>query len=467
MPAPYNYNVNEKGAGLLLGGTTSQAAPPGQDYPVWGTGSNQGVLVSRKTGQPFSGVEPNSGKTYQGGREVTPPPGQRFLPGTTTPIDPNNVSQRYQAVDVAKNPGVAAATGNMLDTFKKTADASLQDFSNYKARFQDASKAAFDKGNAATDLTGYEADTRGQQGRYSGALDAAAGNAGQANAAAAAREQAALAEMRATLPMYDTASQNAANLQLDQLNNRVSRYKLAKGGGLGLGSDEMAIQAAGARAIQVPVELAKIQARQNIAQNVELPIIQQDAARSGQFYQNFMPGVAASQYNSASAVSNAIQQLRMHTAGMSYQNALQYMQSVGVPEQIQQQILGQQLGNLGSINSLESGSRYQGLQDRLGVDVSQPVGYAPATGGLPVPRYPDANIPFVPSQPTQTGTGGFPQPQYSADDIRRINASRYVPVNSQKYMQSNSVGPYDTASGYADYNQPFDYSSRIPERQIQ
>lgn len=471
---PYNYNANYTGAGLLNGGAQAPQGSAGADYRVYGTGANQGLVVSKSTGQPYSGYDDATQKHYQNGREVTPPPGQQFIPGTTTPIDPNDPNQRYRAVDVAKNPGVSSATDALLENFKKTADASLQDFGQYKSQFQKATQDAFDKTKAAADITGYTRDVTGQQGRYSAALDTAAGNAGQANADAAAREQAALGELRSTLPMYDKAAQNAADYQLGQLNGQVSRYKLLKGGGLGLGSDELAMQAAGARAIQIPTELAKIQARQNIAQNVELPIVQQDANRSAQFYQQFMPGVAANQYNSATAVSNAVQQLKVQTAGMSYQNAMQYMQSIGVPEQIQQQILGQQLNNLGAINSLESGSRYQGLQDILGANISQPVGYNPSIGGLPVTNYSSGGSRYdsnVAGPVTSTGTNGYdPGFGQRLDAVKRINASRYQPVNPASYNSPNATGPYDTPNGWADYNQPFDYASyanRIPLRQIE
>jgi hypothetical protein len=378
------------------------------DYPIYAP-DGSGKLISKNTGQPYNGVNPYDGKTYRGGVAATPPPGQQFIPGTTTAIDPNNPQQRYKPVDVTKNAPIADATTGLLDEFKKSAATSLNDFGKYLSDFKSQIGTANEQGKQATNIAPYVGAVTGAQTRYSGALDAAAAGAAQTNADVAAKEAALQAQARNDLGLYDTAQNNAQKLALDQLQKRVSRYKMAGSTPGSLGSDELAMLQAGARDISVPIELAKVNKRYDLTQGMDLPIAQADAARSAQFWQNFMPGVAGAQYSSASDVANEVQKLKMAVSGMSYDNAMRYMQSIGVPSQIQQQILSGQIGELGGLNQLYSGSRYQALQDVLGTKITQPVGYAPVTGGLPVSRYDVPNAPIqVSATPGVAGGVTFP-----------------------------------------------------------
>lgn len=420
----------------------------GDDYPVWGTGSNQGLLVYRKSGLPYSGVEPSSGKNFQGGREVKPPAGQQFIPGTTTPIDPNNPNQRYQAVNVDKNKPVEQATDSLLQDFKKTAGSAVQDFGSYLNDFKSQVGSANASGRAAVGNIGNTAaDLQAQQSRYSGSLDNAVSHAAQNNSDVAAREAEILRQEQENNRVgMNNALTASERMQLGQLNQQVSRYKIAGGTPTSMGSDELAMQAAGARQIAIPIELQRVQNAQNILQNTALPIAQQDAARDAQFWQSFVPGVAGTQYQSAQQTTMQIQKLKELAVTLGYDNAMKYMQSIGVPTQIQQQILSGQIGNLGGLNQLYSGSRYQGLQDVLGANVSQPANYSVQTGGLPQPRYPDIGIPQTdlgqPNAPVTynanpnagVGPGGYPITPGNPNGVRPGTVYGYTPSASRYGM---------------------------------
>lgn len=404
-----------------------------------------GVLISPSTGLPFSGVNPYDGKTYKNGVPVVAPPGTQFIPGTTTPIDPNNVSQRYKAVSVEKNPAVSSATDSLLNEFKTSAASSLDDFSSYLKNFKDQIGVANNQGQDATNIAPYAQDLIAQQNRYSNALTGAVTGAAANNANAAAQEQAILAqEQNNNRVGMNNALTASEQLQLGQLGAQVNRYKLGTGTPSSLGSDELAMQAAGARAIAVPIELQRVQNEQNILQNTALPIVQTDAARQQQFWQNFVPGVAGSQYQSGTDVSNQIQKLKMTVSNMSYDNAVRYMQSLGVPPQIQQQILSGQIGELGGFNSLYGGSRYQSLQDILGVNLSQPTGASPTFGGLPQSRYPVSNAPInVNGSPaTNTGTGG-----YGGSVVDPNSWAQYTAQQNAQVVPYSRYNSYQTPAG--------------------
>lgn len=414
MPT-YSFLPNPKGQ---IGSSQYAIAPmpfkgtgtsTGTDYPIYSP-DGSGKLVSKNTGLPFTGTNPFNGKAYANGAEVAPGPGKQFIPGTTTAIDPNNVAQRYQAVSVEKNPGVSSAADALAAEFKKTADTGLEDFSSYLKNFKDQIGVANQQGQAATNIGPYSSALTGAQGRYSNTLDTAVTNAGQTNADLAAKEAQIQAQARGDLGLYDTAANNAENLALGALQKRVSRYKLAGSTPTSLGSDELAMLQSGARDITVPIELQKAEKRAALTTGLDLPIAQGDAARQAQFWQSFVPGVAGSQYQSNADVLGQIQKLKMTVSGLSYQNALQYMQSIGVPPQIQQQILSGQIGELGGLNSVYAGSKYQGLQDVLGTNITQPIGYSPTFGGLPAPRYTVPNAPVTVSASPGAGApvgGGY------------------------------------------------------------
>lgn len=404
--------------------------PPVNESPVY----RNGQLISPSTGALFSGVNPYDGKTYKNGVPVVAPAGQQFIPGTTTPIDPNDPNQRYRAVSVDKNPAVTGEANTLIDDFKKSAASSLEDFGSYLNDFKSQLSGAVAKGKSATDITGYTNDLAAQQNRYSGALDTALTGAAQSNANTASREQAILAaEQENNRVGTNNALTAAEKLQLGQLGAQISRYKLAGGTPRSLGSDELAMAASGARAIAVPIELQRVQNEQNILHNTALPIANADSARDSQFFQNFSPSVAGSRYQSGTQVLTMVQQAKEKAAAGDFQNAAQLLQLAGAPADMIQRMYSGDVSVIAALNQLLGQSQYLGLQDVLGANVSQPVGASPSFGGLPVSRY------NVPNQPiTVNGTSTGTSNPYGFD----LNA-----VNRATQYQNSRVVPYSRYAG--------------------
>jgi len=388
--------------GVLAGGGISPTINP-----------STGLFTDPSTGQPFSGTDAQ-GNTYQAGK----PTGAAvpYSPGQT--INPNDPNQRYRAVDITKQPDIASAESDLMTTFKKGAQDSMKGFDDWLKTFQTSLSGAFKKSQAADDPSQTIATLQGNQARYNAALDASQKSYADLNANTAAKEQGIVQEARDLIPMYDQAAQDAANQSLGVLQRNVSRYKMGSGTPMSLGSAEEQQLLKGAADILVPMEQAKIGQRYNVLNQYAMPatldVANREQARIGQFD----PQIAQQEFQSGNVTANTIQGLLTATAQMSRQDAIAFMQAIGVPAQVQQQILTGQIGQLGGLSQLENQSRYSGLQDVLGVNPTPSQYSSLATGPYPnMGRYAPtgltggtANSLTPANAPISTGTPGAAAP---------------------------------------------------------
>jgi len=399
-PGSSGYNTD----GTPIIGTRYAAVTP-SDPNDFLTMDATGLVTSKRTGKPFTGKSQQNGLTYKNGRQDLSTPIGVSVPGTNQTIDPNNPTQRYKPVDIVKDPAIASGTADLLDTFKKSAADSLKGFDDYLATFKAGTADAMAKTKAATDIGPLTDNLRGQQTQYAGALNKSAAEIAALNANDAAAQRGIVAQAQATLPEIDAGYQDALNRDLASVQGNVSRYKTTSGTPSSLGSSEMRIQDNANQNLLVPFELAKSQRKLDILQNLALPVQRDITGRETSRITQFDPQVAAQQFQSGTATESQIQGLKTQVAGMSWDSATRYMQSLGVPAAIQQQILSGQIQTLGGISQLNAGSRYQGLQDVLGANLSQPVGYSIAQPALPAPnRYSSVTgTPLAPNAPVQVG----------------------------------------------------------------
>jgi hypothetical protein len=370
--------------------------------------ANLGMYVNSVSGRPYSGRYGTTGQEYVNGQ----PTGVPVPYGAGATINPNNPTQRYRATSIEKNPQVSSAAQAMADSLTRTATQGLQNFNEYKKNFTDSINRAQSLSNAATDIGPVSANLRGLQSGYSAALDAASQRYNDVLANTKAAEQAIVKQGYDYLPMYDAAAQAAANQQMAALQRNIGRYKSASGTPMGLGSSEQQMLLGGARQILVPMEQAKIQQRYNVLNQLAMPSVLDLANRQTAKVGTFDPMVAAAQFQSGTATEQTIQQLASVASQMAYQDAIRYMQSLGVPEQLQQQIMSGNIQNAGALNAVFAGSRYQGLQDILGANITPSQNYNFQSGGYPsgVPMYsPQVNSPryeYVIGQPAEGGQLG-------------------------------------------------------------
>lgn len=361
-----------------------------------------GLAYVGGSNQRFTGKDAASGKTYKDGVE------QQLVPGTAdTFINPNDPSARYKPVSITKDPAVASAADDLLATFKKNTDASLQDFSSYLNNFKTDLSGARDKTAAATDITAPVASLRADQAKYAGALNTASAGSDAAIADNAAKEQAILGKYQDTIPQYDVASQNTADRAQAAAVQALSKYKLGTGTPTSLGSNEERILARNVADIQLPTQLAKIKAQQDFYSGLALPV-QRELYGNTQTGVRFNADNAAKEFASGQATEQTIQGLKQTVANMSTTAAIQFMQALRVPAEIQQAILSAQTQQLGQIAQVKAGNQYQGLQDVLGANLTQPQYFSQSQPGQPSYR-PTTSSPvgYSPAgSPTVTGTPG-------------------------------------------------------------
>ena len=197
------------------------------------------------------------------------------------------------------------------------------------------------------------------------------------------------------------------------------------------------------------------QAQQNMLQNIQLPLATQQGNRAVQQLTNFTAPQAQQDYTNAATTAQTVKNLQLQTAGMAIQDATNYLKAMAVPDQIIQQILstnqslqGGNISNLSGLNSLYSGSRYQGLQDNIGANLSQPTvstfsppggarGY-PTGGGVPQNSY-YYNFGGQQNQPGQAGPMST-MGTATAPNPGNISGGQYLSgMNDQQLAQMNLV----------------------------
>lgn len=443
---------------LPAAGSFSGATDNLPDYPLYD--ATTGTYISRKTRKPYTGSY--QGLTFNQGQQQ--PTGPQQAAAQALNINPNDPSQRYKAVNVVKQPDVASAETDLMKQFTDSADSALKDFNQYLASFKSDLAGARTAGAAATDITPtVNALTQAQQ-QYSGALGNSNAAYQTALANSAANTRGVVNQELGTLPQYDTALSNIEQAQLAALQPMISKYKLGTGTPTSLGTDEQRILARAAGEVALPIELQKIQAQQGILQNAALPVEQQIGGQNISYAGSFLPGVAGQQFGSATSLANTIQSLKSQVASMSLQQAIAYMQAAGVPPAVMQQVLGTNISQAGALSSLESGANYQGLQDLLGYNLTQPAGGMPGLPGLPnyAPRTgnslgPNAPVTVGPGAPA-VAPGGVGIPNYLSPSGGVPSSTINGQLNPQytAYLQYlNSLNPgqqdYSPSSVFTDY----------------
>lgn len=401
--------------------STQQPAPVATYSPVGntyypstaGTPTWNGSMWVGQGGQPYTG-------TYQG---------QTYVGGQSYQQQQNNPSEAYQAVNITKSPQVAAGANSLFNTFGNNLSLANNDFSDFLTAARAATGAATSSfnndinnaynigplsntlnrlntqyGTAANNLnTGFANTSNNLNTQYSDILNNLTG-----------QENADVSQAYGMLPQYNQAISNIGNLESDALQRNVSRYAAASGTPTGLGSNEEQTLALGEGQIRVPLEEAQINKQYDILQNMQLPLEQQQAqARVGQL-QNFTLPVAQTQYNQGLNTLNTtynnqfntatmLQNLQLQIAGKPISEAVQYMQAMGVPQDIQQALLSGNISNLGALSNVWQGANYQGLQNVFGNSLATPT--ASAFNAPPIPNF---NTNYAMPTPAQMGIPQLP-----------------------------------------------------------
>ncbi len=360
--------------------------PSGNSYSATTAGNpswNGSSWVSSTTGQPYSG-------TYFGNTYVN---GQSYQQLANSPSS-------YTSLTIPKSPAIAGATSGLLGQFGNNLSLQNNNFSDFLSAANNATNAATtgfnnDINNAynlqplGNTLNTLNTNYAGNAGALNNSFNNEANtlNTDYSNTVSnlGNQENAAVSQAYGMLPAYNQAEQNIGTLEGNNLNSMISKYAAASGTPTGLGSNEEQTLAKGLADINVPLQEAQIGQNYNILENLQVPLEQQQAqAQIGQL-QNFSMPLAQTQYNQGMNTLNTeygqqygtasqLQNLAIQIAGKPISEAVQYMQAMGVPAQVQQAILSGNVSNLAGLSGLWQGANYQGLQNNLGNNVASPTG---------------------------------------------------------------------------------------------
>lgn len=428
----YPGDVGRAAAGLPLSETAKRALNTGD--PIWDPVN--AVFKDPRTGQPFTGRLKN-GMYVQNGRSAGYQDPSSF--GAPANINPNDPNQRYKPVEIPKAPDISAATKDLVQQFKDTAEQSLKGFDDHLKEFTSGVTDAQKATKAAIDSASGTAQTlANQQADYAKALSSSAADYRNLNTDTAGKEAAIVAEAKGLLPQYDAAGQAIADRQMQEVAKNLSRYKVASGTPMSAGSDESRILAQAAADVMLPLKQAQINQRYNIISGLEMPTTQDIANRETSRISQFDPMVAGQIYNTGTATTNQIQALKEHVAGMSFENAERTLRDMGLPSQIINTILGGNISTLSGLAQLEDQSNYRGLQDLLGANVSQPQYYDLSNPPLPVPsRY------STPASLTSTGNSQPPLARNAPIQVGPGNTSRNPTVVDIAYKAQTGFWPWE------------------------
>lgn len=435
-PGSSGYGVRPDGTYGPM--TTPVPTTTRQPYAAYDISSGRYIDIT--TGKPYTGKDPRTGQQFSNGA-LSAQSAQSAA--SAAGIDPNNPAQRYKPVDIVKAPDVNAAQQNLMETFRRNADQALTDFGTHLRSFQTDLTSARGLSREAQNISPTVDALTAAQGRYAGDLGSSEAEYRRAMADAAARERGVVQQANDLLPSYDTALDNILRNNLALVQGNLSRYKMGTGTPTSPGSSEARILASQATQAALPIEQAKIQRRYDILGGMALPVERELGGQRINFAGSFLPGVASSRYQSATSLPMQIQTLKQQVAGMSYQDAVRFLQAQGIPAEMQNAILSAQTGTLGQLGALEESTRYRGLQDVLGAQVANPVYYSQA-----LPAYPN----FPTRYPT-TNTGTTPAPMQAPNAPRTV-APQQAPTGIGGMSYEDLYQMYGlTPEDYAYFNQ--------------
>jgi hypothetical protein len=358
-------------------------------------------------------------------------------------VDTNDPTQRYRSFSLPKLPGVQSQADKFQEDLAASVDSSLQHFNDLVGQFKSQASAATASGRRAADIGPTANALTGAQGRYASALGGAVDQYGRALGESAGAERGIVGQAQSLLPEYDLSLGRAENLAQANVAGAVNRYAAGKnaaagGANLGMGTDIADVLARRSYEASLPYEQARINKRYDILQNLSLPVERDIAGRNISYAGEFLPRVAGAEYTSSQGTALAVQNLKDAAAKQDWQTALQIMQSLSLPAQVQQQILSGAVSIEGALAALNEQATYHGVYDQFGMPITQPQYFNQGQPPFPPPtRYRVNNL-------TTTGTA----PSLAADNSPITVNPRYSTAGTPGVRYSAIDDAYQRQTGF-------------------
>lgn len=313
------------------------------------------------------------------------------MSGKDSVLSANNArssSDLFQNAVVERNPEINAGINGLLAQWKANGDMMKGGFSElFKAAQNEVfpqMKRDMETGNRyGLDWLQGRLDSGNEQLRGFG--EGLSGEYRTMNAATRAEQERLMAERRGELDRYGNfLDTDIRNLARGDVNNVMGKYRGSKSASGGF-------VAGGSSADQPLAEtfyLRRMLPYYDKLHSERLNTIGADIGQQREFANadvnryGFDWGMQSNLRGNEAQTAQLLYTLAQQVKQMAPQQAMAYLQTMGLPAQLAQQIMSGQISNLGAIGSLLPFGRYEGLEYKPGMDVEQPL--------YPVSRYPDA-----------------------------------------------------------------------------
>lgn len=421
------------GAGLYPGATSAAKsrqirygdAP--EDYAIYNAQTKR--YESAKTGQAWTGAIRGTNAFANNGAWTDKDPG-----GASQPALPE-----FTTIKTEKQPGIATATGGLLDTFKKNATSTGTAFGDFLSEARDVNakakvqlgkdQAAFDTSKLETQLPKINEDYRATQTNLTGRM-------ADSNQAYAKETADTIARLNDENSKYEAAARAAADKAIGNATARVNLYQLTSGTPTS-GSGNLTNRYMRAVSdIEVPLQ-RELSARRygqiaDVERQYQRELYGQDQALLAR-----ESGLAADFAGRDENTARYLNDLRMKVAGMARNQAQDYLRGLGLPFDMAQRIIAGDIANLGGIQALDERANYYTVatpynESRL-PQVSSPAYVSPSRGyvggGVEVPN--TSYVPPAVREGVNPAVAGAPT---TADE--RTNYG-YVPSELTRRIQAN------------------------------
>ena len=345
-----------------------------EDYAIYNAQTKR--YESAKTGQAWTGAIRGTNAFANNGAWTDKDPG-----GASQPALPE-----FTTIKTEKQPGIATATGGLLDTFKKNATSTGTAFDSFLSEARDVNakakvqlgkdQAAFDTSKLETQLPKINEDYRATQTNLTGQMKAS-------NADYAKQTADTIARLNDENAKYEAAARAAADKAVSNATARVNLYQLTSGTPTS-GSGNLTNRYMRAVSdVEIPLQRELSARRYGQIADIERPyqreLYGQDQALLAR-ESALTTDYALRDENTARYLSD----LRMRVAGMARNQAQDYLRGLGLPFEMAQRIIAGDISNLGGLQALDERANYYTVatpyQDTRLPQVNTPAYVSPSRG---------------------------------------------------------------------------------------
>lgn len=327
-------------------------------------------------------------------------------PGAAPAEDPNSsVSLLHQV----KSQPIADAAAGLGTATAAAATATTKSFKDYlaEAHDQNAKNAAQIETDRKTlnDTSAYEQQLKDINAQYSAASHGTNQQIIDSNNQYQQTQQKTVQQLAEENARYEAAAQAVAGQAVAAANGQNKLYQAASGTPTSDSGDMRARAIQAYLGVNTPLQADLSNRRLNQITNVMMPLNREYNTNRLQQLEGFQQPMDQSIASMGTASANTVESLKASLAGRSLNESIAYMQSMGIPFQVMQQVLSGNINNLAGLSAIDQGNTFYGLaQPYNNPNISLPT-YTGAPVGRPQNNQPNAPVNYGPQPVSNPGNG--------------------------------------------------------------